>query len=180
MKKEPLAKKILAFYNMILLCFITLVVGELLYYFITILMKSSSILGGFFHFCSVLYNYLCIASFFIIQHGWVIYISVLLIILICGVGMRKLPLTEIITFVIVMCLWFAIYVLYNRFVYSTLSYVKVDIDAVKRTVVALNNEPAIVILNLGSVLSSILLIVLGLRSVQRLLTYFCTKKGEEL
>ena len=94
--------------------------------------------------------------------------------------MRKLPLTETITFIMVMCLWYTTYVTYNRFISSTLSYVKLGIDTVKRTVVALNNEPAVIILNLGSIVSSILLITLCLRAIQNVLTYFCKKTGVKL
>ena len=180
MKNEPLIKKILTIYNLIILGIVFVIVSELCYFLIKTLLKSSSVLGGIFNFCSLVYNYLCVISFFIIYHGWAIYVVDFLIILICGLIMRKLPLTETITFIMVMCLWFTTYVTYNRFISSTLSYVKLGIDTVKRTVVALNNEPAVIILNLGSIISSILLITLCLRAIQNVLTYFCKKTGVKL
>ncbi len=171
-------KKILNLYNLFVLFLCSMIVASGLYLLIKTLIKSSTVIGGFISFISIVYNYLCVISFFIIQHGWYVYIIELLIMLICGLMMHKFPLTESIVFVVIQGLWFVINKSYNRFIYNTLDNVKVDIDTIKKTVVALNNEPSVAILNVGSVVCSILLIALCLRCVQRVLTYFCQQKGE--
>ena len=158
-------KKILNLYNLFVLFLCSMIVAGGLYLLIKTLIKSSTVIGGFI-------------SFFIIQHGWYVYIIELLIMLICGLMMHKFPLTESIVFVVIQGLWFVINKSYNRFIYNTLDNVKVDIDTIKRTVVALNNEPSVAILNVGSVVCSILLIAVCLRCVQKVLTYYCQQKGE--
>lgn len=173
-----MVKKILNLYNLVVFFICSLLVASGIYLLIKTLLKSSSVIGGFISFSLIVYNYLCVLSFFIIHHGWIIYVIELFIMLICGVIRHKFPITESVVFVIIQGLWFGINIIYNRFIYNTLNNVKVDIDTIKKTVVALNNAPSVVILNLSSVLCSILLISLCLKCVQKVLIYFCQQKGE--
>ena len=175
-------RKIQTIYNCFLLFLCSCILAIGLYVLIKILIKSETVIGGFISYFSIVYKYLCVCSFFIIHHGLVIYIIGLFLVLICGAIMRKIPIKELLIFSIIIGIWFGIYFCYNMFVVNTLVNVNADdINNIKLTVVALNDEPAVVILNLVSVLNSVVFVAINLRIIQKVINYFCIedKKGED-